>query len=79
MIYINLDGDLTITANTDYTLHTIADSDNYPTIEAIGIVNTDDGVLDVVINTSGEIVVYNNTNNQVHLSTIKGNIPVVWL
>ena len=79
IIYINLDGDLTITANTDYTLYTIADSDNYPTIEAIGIVSTDDGVLDVVINTSGEIVIYNNTNNQVHLSTIKGNVPVVWL
>ena len=78
IIYISLEGDLTISGNTNYTLHTIQDSDAYPTIDALGIVNTNEGLLDVVVNTSGEIVLYNNTNNQVHLTTIKGNIPVVW-
>ena len=39
----------------------------------------DAGWLETVVNTDGEIVVYNNSGSSITLTELKGNIPVVWL
>lgn len=79
VIYVNLQGSLTIADGTSEIIHTIADSDNFPTIESIGFLSSDAGWLETVVNTDGEIVVYNNSGSSITLTELKGNIPVVWL
>jgi hypothetical protein len=79
VIYVNLEGSLTIADGTSEIIHTIADSDNFPVIESIGFLSSDAGWLETVINTDGEIVVYNNSGSSITLTELKGNIPVVWL
>ena len=79
VIYVNLEGSLTIADGTSEIIHTIADSDNFPAIESIGFLNSDAGWLETVVNTDGEIVVYNNSGSSITLTELKGNTPVVWL
>lgn len=79
VIYVNLEGSLTIADGTTEIIHTIADSDNFPAIESIGYLSSDAGWLETVVNTDGEIVVYNNSGSSITLTELKGNIPVVWL
>jgi len=79
VIYVNLEGSLTIADGTSEIIHTIADSDNFPAIESIGFLSSDAGWLETVVNTDGEIVVYNNSGSSITLTELKGNIPVVWL
>lgn len=79
VIYVNLEGSLTIADGTSEIIHTIADSDNFPTIESIGLLSSDAGWLETVVNTDGEIVLYNNSGSSITLTELKGNIPVVWL
>ena len=78
IIYSNLEGSLTISANDSEVIYTITDSDYFPTVEAIGLLYTDVGWLECVVNTSGEIVIYNNTASSITITELKGNIPVVW-
>lgn len=78
IIYLNLEGSLTISDNDSEVIFTISDSDYFPTVEAIGFLYTDTGLIECIINTSGEIVVYNNTASSVTITELKGNIPVVW-
>ena len=79
VIYVNLEGSLTIADGTSEIIHTITDSDNLPAIESIGFLSSDAGWLETVVNTDGEIVVYNNSGASITLTELKGNIPVVWL
>ena len=79
VIYVNLEGSITIADGSSEIIHTIADSDNFPTIESIGFLSSDAGWLETVVNTGGEIVVYNNSGSSITLTELKGNIPVVWL
>ena len=79
VIYVNLQGSLTIADGTSEIIHTIDDSDNFPTIESIAFLSSDAGWLETVVNTDGEIVVYNNSGASITLTELKGNIPVVWL
>lgn len=79
VIYVNLEGSLTIADGAYEIIHTIADSDNFPAIESIGFLSSDAGWLETVVNTDGEIVVYNNSGSSITLTELKGNIPVVWL
>lgn len=79
VIYVNLEGSLTIADGTSEIIHTIADSENLPAIESVGFLSSDAGWLETVVNTDGEIVVYNNSGSSITLTELKGNIPVVWL
>ena len=79
VIYVDLEGSLTIVDGTSEIIHTIADSDNFPAIESIGFLYSDAGWLETVVNTDGEIVLYNNSGSSITLTELKGNIPVVWL
>ena len=79
VIYVNLEGSLTIADGTSEIIHTIADSDNFPVIESIGFLSSDAGWLETVVNIDGEIEVYNNSGSSITLTELKGNIPVVWL
>lgn len=79
VVYVNLEGSLTIADGASEIIHTIADSDNFPAIESIGFLSSDAGWLETVVNTDGEIVVYNNSGSSITLTELKGNIPVVWL
>lgn len=79
VVYVDLEGSLTIADGTSEIIHTIADSDNFPAIESIGFLSSDAGWLETVVNTDGEIVVYNNSGSSITLTELKGNIPVVWL
>lgn len=79
VIYVNLEGSLTIADGTSEIIHTIADSDNFPVVESIGFLSSDAGWVETVVNTDGEIVIYNNSGSSITITELKGNIPVVWL
>lgn len=78
VIYSTLEGNLTISSNGSEVIYTIADSDYFPLKEANGYMISDLGMIRVSLNTSGEFTVYNDNNNSVTITELKGNLPVVF-
>lgn len=79
VIYSTLEGSLTIADGASEVIYTLYDSDYNPTIESIGYMMTDAGWLECVFNTSGEFTVTNNTGASVTITSLKGNLPVVYI
>ena len=68
--YINLEGSLSLAAGNSTLIYTLPI--NFPTINAYGILNTDDGVVTVSINTSGEITLSNISGSNMSINKVQG-------
>lgn len=68
--YFNLVGSLSITSGTSTLLYTLAD--HLPAVAAYGTLISDDGVLSVSVNTSGEITLSNISAHNINLSKLQG-------
>lgn len=79
VIYSTLEGSLTIADGASVTIYTLYDSTYNPTIESVGYMMSDAGWLECVFNTSGEFVITNNTGASVSITSLKGNLPVVYI
>lgn len=79
VIYSTLEGSLTIADGASEVIYTLYDSDYNPTIESVGYMMTDAGWLECVFNTSGEFIITNNTGASVSITSLKGNLPVVYV
>lgn len=79
VIYSTLEGSLTIADGASEVIYTLYDSDYNPTIESVGYMMTDAGWLECVFNTSGEFIITNNTGASVSITSLKGNLPVVYI
>lgn len=79
VIYSTLEGSLTIADGASEVIYTLYDSDYNPTIESVGYMMTDAGWLECVFNTSGEFTITNNTGASVSITSLKGNLPVVYI
>ena len=78
VIYSTLEGSLTIADGASEVIYTLFDSDYNPLMESVGYMMTDAGWLECVFNTSGEFVITNNTGTSVSITSLKGNLPVVY-
>ena len=78
IVYSDLEGSLTIPANDSVILYTMDDSDHLPTVESIGYMISDLGMIRVTFNTDGEFEVHNDNNSSVTIAELKGNIPIVF-
>ena len=68
--YFNLEGSLTINSGNSTLIYTL--SENFPTVPAYGVLLSDDGVLLVDINTSGEITLTNISAHNINLTKLQG-------
>lgn len=75
--YINLEGSLTLADNTPYTVLTIDESAILPQYESISILNTDAGIVECIIDTSGNIKIINNSGSSITITRIYGCVPMV--
>ena len=68
--YFNLEGSLTLASGNSTLLYTLAD--HLPAVTAYGTLISDDGVLSVSVNTTGEITLSNISSHNINLSKLQG-------
>lgn len=68
--YFNLDGSLSLTSGTSTLLYTLPD--HLPAVTAYGTLISDDGVLGVSVNTTGEITLSNISAHNINLTKLQG-------
>ena len=68
--YFNLEGSLTLASGTSTLLYTLPD--HLPSVTAYGVLISDDGVLSVSVNTTGEITLSNISAHNINLTKLQG-------
>ena len=79
VVYIDLEGNLTINGFSSALVYTQVNQDNLPAFKATSCIYTDDGVVYAEFNTDGTLYLYNNSNNNITITYLEGSIPVLYL
>lgn len=78
VMYINLDGSLSVASNSSVTLMTL-DNDDLPILDAYGICDATDGTLSIKVDyTTGNVILYNNNSTTVNASKLRAGIPLIY-
>ena len=78
VVYITLEGSLTLASLSYTTLYTQSDQDNLPTHTGYGVIYTDVGCVYAEFTTSGELNIYNNSTTTLNIGELKGSIPILY-
>ena len=78
VVYITLEGSLTLSSLSYTTIYTQSDQDNLPSYTGYGVIYTDDGCVYAEITTSGELNIYNKSTTSLHIGELKGSIPILY-
>lgn len=78
VVYITLEGSLTLASLSYTTLYTQSDQDNLPAHTGYGVIYTDNGCIYAEFTTSGELNIYNNSTTTLNISELKGSIPILY-
>ena len=79
VVYIALEGNLTINSFGSVLLYTQVNQDNLPAFKATSCIYTDDDVVYAEFNTDGTLYLYNNSNNNITLTYLEGSISVLYI
>lgn len=78
VLYINLEGSLTIASGSSVTLFTL-DQDYIPAYNAYGGADIVDGSISVTVDsTSGNITLINNNTSSVNIGKLNASIPIIY-
>lgn len=78
VVYITLEGSLTISSLSYTTIYTQSDQDNLPTHSGYGVIYTDVGCVYGEFTTSGELNIYNKSTTTLNIGELKGSIPILY-
>ena len=78
VVYITLEGSLTLASLSYTTIYTQSDQDNLPAHTGYGVIYTDDGCVYAEFTTSGELNIYNNSTATLNIGELKGSIPILY-
>lgn len=79
VVYITLEGSLTLSSLSHTTLYTQSDQDNLPAHTGYGVIYTDAGCVYAEFTTSGELNIYNNSTTTLNIGELKGSIPILYI
>ena len=78
VVYITLEGSLTLSSLSYTTLYTQSDQDNLPAYTGYGVIYTDVGCVYAEFTTSGELNIYNNSTTTLNIGELKGSITILY-
>ena len=78
VVYITLEGSLTLSSLSYTTLYTQSDQDNLPSHTGYGVIYTDAGCVYAEFTTSGELNIYNKSVTTLNIGELKGSIPILY-
>ena len=78
VIYITLEGSLTLSSLSYTTIYTQEDQDNLPVHTGYGVIYTDAGCVYGEFTTSGELNIYNKSTTTLNIGELKGSIPILY-
>lgn len=78
VVYITLEGSLTLASLSYTTIYTQSDQDNLPAHTGYGVIYTDAGCVYAEFTTSGELNIYNNSTTTLNIGELKGSIPILY-
>ena len=78
VVYITLEGSLTLPSLSYTTIYTQSDQDNLPTHTGYGVIYTDNGCVYAEFTTSGELNIYNKSTTTLNIGELKGSIPILY-
>lgn len=78
VVYITLEGSLTLSSLSYTTIYTQSDQDNLPAHTGYGVIYTDVGCVYAEFTTSGELNIYNNSTTSLNIGELKGSIPILY-
>ena len=78
VVYITLEGSLTLSSLSYTTLYTQSDQDHLPAHNGYGVIYTDVGCVYAEFTTSGELNIYNNSTTTLNIGELKGSIPILY-
>lgn len=79
VIYITLEGSLTLPSLSYTTLYTQSDQDNLPAYTGYGVIYTDVGCVYAEFTTSGELNIYNKSTTSLNIGELKGSIDILYI
>ena len=79
VVYITLEGSLTLSSLSYTTIYTQSDQDNLPAYTGYGVIYTDVGCVYAEFTTTGELNIYNNSTNTLNIGELKGSIPILYI
>ena len=78
VVYITLEGSLTLASLSYTTIYTQSDQDNLPAHTAYSVIYTDAGCVYAEFTTSGVLNIYNNSTTSLNIGELKGSIPILY-
>lgn len=78
IVYITLEGSLTLASLSYTTIYTQSDQDNLPAHNGYSVIYTDDGCVYAEFTTSGELNIYNKSTTSLNIGELKGSIPILY-
>lgn len=79
VIYITLEGSLTLSSLSYTTIYTQSDQDNLPAYTGYGVIYTNVGCVYAEFTTTGELNLYNNSTTTLNIGELKGSIPILYI
>ena len=79
VVYITLEGSLTISSLSYTTIYTQSDQDNLPAYTGYGVIYTNVGCVYAEFTTTGELNIYNNSTTTLNIGELKGSIPILYI
>ena len=79
VIYITLEGSLTLSSLSYTTIYTQSDQDNLPAYTGYGVIYTNVGCVYAEFTTTGELNIYNNSTTTLNIGELKGSIEVLYV
>lgn len=78
VVYITLEGSLTLSSLSYTTIYTQSDQDNLPAHTGYSVIYTDNGCVYAEFTTSGELNIYNKSTTTLNIGELKGSIPILY-
>lgn len=78
VVYITLEGSLTLPSLSYTTIYTQSDQDNLPSYTGYSVIYTDAGCVYAEFTTSGELNIYNKSTTSLNIGELKGSIPILY-
>lgn len=79
VVYLTLEGSLTLASLSYTTIYTQSDQDNLPAHTGYGVIYTDAGCVYAEFTTTGELNIYNNSTTTLNIGELKGSIPILYI
>lgn len=79
VVYITLEGSLTLPSLSYTTLYTQSDQDNLPAYTGYGVIYTDVGCVYAEFTTTGELNICNKSTTSLNIGELKGSIDILYI